>query len=510
LRHRKGEVAVVELLLARGANKNAKTEQGHTALMLAALDNKVAMVELLLRHRVDKDATQRHGLTALIIAASNGHLESTAALLRGGCDRRIRAAGLDAESRAKPNVRPLFKDDTAIARALSASASAPVPGFAPTPAPAPAPKPAKPAAGDSVGASEFEQKLQAMQRALEDERRRREEVERKLEQQATGPAARPLADEIAASELDRCVNWAEPLARGVSSTVYCGRWREQAVAVKVSHEGLSAFELENFRREAEMHALVSQHPRIVRLLAFAIDKARASALLVMRLAENGSLRSLFQRGALKGPGDTLALVRLVAEAAEAVAFLHSINILHRDLACRNVLVDGDMHALLTDLGFARQLASASSYVREVAARPFYALPPEELETGRFSKAGDVYMFGMLLWECFARGELPSLSSANDPASIKFAVLSGQRPRDLSPDLCPASVTALMRRCWAHAPGERPVMSTVAAELNDVLSREFGRPNASRSEVDAFERSALAQELLAKISKIQMAVVALEQ
>ncbi|XP_014680626.1 PREDICTED: tyrosine-protein kinase isoform SRK1-like, partial [Priapulus caudatus] len=74
-------------------------------------------------------------------------------------------------------------------------------------------------------------------------------------------------------------------------------------------------------------------------------------------------------------------------------------IIHRDLACRNVLVDADGAAKLTDFGLSRVLDRANSEAQTQSTfGPIRWLPPEFLTDAVYSKAGDVYMFGMFLLE----------------------------------------------------------------------------------------------------------------
>ena len=77
----KGEVAAVELLLDRGADIEARAYAGQTALMWASLAGEVAAVELLLDRGADIEARNDNGTTALMAASQKGH-DEVAAVLR--------------------------------------------------------------------------------------------------------------------------------------------------------------------------------------------------------------------------------------------------------------------------------------------------------------------------------------------------------------------------------------------------------------------------------------------
>jgi ankyrin repeat protein len=79
-----GDLNVVQELLAKGANPNARNRFGETALMRAALMDQIAIVKTLLAKGADVNAQGRTGTTALMIAAKNPHIAKP--LLDEGAD----------------------------------------------------------------------------------------------------------------------------------------------------------------------------------------------------------------------------------------------------------------------------------------------------------------------------------------------------------------------------------------------------------------------------------------
>jgi len=90
----------------------------------------------------------------------------------------------------------------------------------------------------------------------------------------------------------------------------------------------------------------------------------------------------------------------------ALCVLQNANIVHRDIAARNYLVDDQKQVKLSDFGMARVVNSdyyKSSFAAEVAIR---WSAPEVLSANKFSAASDLYSFGVTLWEILMRGLQP--------------------------------------------------------------------------------------------------------
>jgi len=90
------------------------------------------------------------------------------------------------------------------------------------------------------------------------------------------------------------------------------------------------------------------------------------------------------------------------QVADGMDFLSSKCVLHRDLACRNILVDEDKVLKIADFGLSRE---TEKYMKISDARvPFKWMPLEFLERGEFTVSSDVWSFGIMLWEMATLGE----------------------------------------------------------------------------------------------------------
>ena len=81
---RKGDTDQVQALLAKGADVNAKDNDGFTALMWAAFYDRTETVQALLAKGADVNAKENHGATALMGAKRKGHKEIVRILKQSG------------------------------------------------------------------------------------------------------------------------------------------------------------------------------------------------------------------------------------------------------------------------------------------------------------------------------------------------------------------------------------------------------------------------------------------
>ena len=132
---------------------------------------------------------------------------------------------------------------------------------------------------------------------------------------------------------------------------------------------------------------------------------------------------------LQGP--TVKQIDIALSISDAVTYLHSKNIVFRDLKPANVGFDANGVLKLFDFGFATGLPEKDKNINpeghlfDRCGTPWYMAPEVGLTLG-FGLPAAVYSFGILLWEKFSFTKpFASIKSANEFESTVF--VGGQRP-----------------------------------------------------------------------------------
>ncbi len=246
----------------------------------------------------------------------------------------------------------------------------------------------------------------------------------------------------------------EQLLGGGSSEVYRGTDVRlgRPVVVKVARAGSAEFDPARFENEMMLLAGL-RHPGLVTL--YDAGAVGDRAYLVMQYVAGGSLAERLRSGAL-----TPEEVRLVGAAlADALAYLHEHQVIHRDLKPGNVLLGEDGGVYLADFGIARTVDSARVTVTGlVVGTPAY-LAPEQVRGRDITPACDLYALGLILLECLTGHR------EYTGAPIEAAVARLHRPPVVPPEL-PPPWPLLLAALTAEEASARPTARQVAAELSD--------------------------------------------
>ncbi|RHY21067.1 hypothetical protein DYB32_009905, partial [Aphanomyces invadans] len=276
-------------------------------------------------------------------------------------------------------------------------------------------------------------------------------------------------------------------ASGGFGSVWLGKYDQNDVAVKLLASGRIKTQdsMQRFINEVKLLARL-QHPNVVEFIG-ACWQSLDTVHLVVEYMNMGDLKDHLDRHATMPWQHKL---QCAVDVAEGLSYLHHLEIIHRDLKSRNVLMDSHKPCKLSDFGISRKVVS-TTMSQEVGT--FLWAAPEALNGSQLTVAADIYSFGTsivvahLVDGCcgcdglFMLGYVGMILSELDthrvpfdglateygdvlvPMAIVMKVMEGELQVQPSPG-CPLPIALIMKACTQHDPKLRPT----ANELLDTL------------------------------------------
>jgi serine/threonine protein kinase len=175
--------------------------------------------------------------------------------------------------------------------------------------------------------------------------------------------------------------------------------------------------------------------------------------------------------------DVAPAIHIARRLADALSFLHSRGIVHRDVKPKNVLL-GDVRCMqgevrLADLGLAKavrvpsEVRSSGEMVISTNHNALfgtwdYMAPEQWVSTKRVDPKADVYSFGALLFHMLT-GQPPFIAA--EQKDLMYYHVMELPSFTLVPAVVPSDVVELMRRMLSKKTAIRPEMSEVLVHLS---------------------------------------------
>jgi hypothetical protein len=245
------------------------------------------------------------------------------------------------------------------------------------------------------------------------------------------------------------------IGSGVSASVHLCRYRktgQEDAIKKFKYQRLNGSKLQSFQREVAVLATAS-HPALLKLIG-ATDTS--PFCIITQWMPNGSLyHDLHVYHRLDGTGRTIAAY----DIARGMRFLHSRQIVHRDMKSLNILLDSDNRVRICDFGFSRQ-ASDDSPMTQGIGTPHWMAPELLIKNTNYTAKIDVYAFGIVLWE-LATAQTPyeGMEAAEIIAKVLQEDLRPTLPIDVNPGL-----SDLIIQCWDRNPEFRPNFEEIVRRI----------------------------------------------
>lgn len=282
--------------------------------------------------------------------------------------------------------------------------------------------------------------------------------------------------------------------------------RRVAIKILPSAAAMDERQLTRFRTEALATARLD-HPHIIPV--YGIGCESGIPFYTMKYVDGHSLAKLIEehRQAATVPSSReffCCAARWGIQAAEALHYAHSNDVLHGDVKPANILVDKAGHLWLIDFGATRTISSAINGDMSVSPGTLRYLSPERIHEDATSidRRSDVYALGATLFEVIT---LRPAVIGDNSTSVLSQITQGTPPL---PRACneaiPPELEAIICRAMATNPHER---YATAAELADDLRRFLGgQPVAAKIAPDRFRLGRALQRRSTLLTAAATAIV----
>ncbi|CAH1787728.1 unnamed protein product [Owenia fusiformis] len=240
----------------------------------------------------------------------------------------------------------------------------------------------------------------------------------------SAPQSRAASVASNVSDIEEVINWKKgnQLGKGAFGTVWCGLTNNgELIAVKqlelnTSDMDKAEREYEKIQEEVELLKTL-RHENIVGFLGTTLEEHTVS--IFMQFVPGGSVANLLARfGAL----EEAVFCIYTKQILQGVQYLHSNNVIHRDIKGGNIMLMPTGVIKLIDFGCAKKLCinlsiSQTSVLKSMRGTPYWMAPEVVNETGH-GKKSDIWSVGCTVFEMATRK--PPWSNVPPMAAI-FAI-----------------------------------------------------------------------------------------
>ncbi|OHT17240.1 hypothetical protein TRFO_12585 [Tritrichomonas foetus] len=210
-----------------------------------------------------------------------------------------------------------------------------------------------------------------------------------------------------------------------------------------------------------------KHPSIVGFVDSFTEEGKL--YIVMEYAEGGDLQGYLRKQNGKHLPEK-QIISWIFELCSALNYVHSLNILHRDIKSQNVFLDAAHHIKLGDFGIAKILENTNDFARTMVGSPFY-LSPEICNGEPYNAKTDVWSLGCVFYEMCTFS--PAFGGNNMGNVVIKIMMQKQQP---IPKMYSKQLSNLIDSMLQKNPDDRPTLSQILTlnmfkpKSNDVIPK----------------------------------------
>jgi len=221
----------------------------------------------------------------------------------------------------------------------------------------------------------------------------------------------------------------------------------RVAAVKImTRAGRDPRSLERFLNEARIQASL-QHPNIATLYDFC--EVSGQPCIIMEFVDGQTLDDRISSQGRLAAAEALLVLQA---AAEALSYMHSHGVVHRDIKANNIKVASQGGIKLIDFGIAKDNSTPTFTQHGDVIGTLQYLSPELLKGGVADPRSDIWALGILFYE-MVTGLTPFQASTIGELYEKISKASFTQATAINPAL-PREVDGLIAGCLKKNPAER--------------------------------------------------------
>ncbi|CAB4431340.1 unnamed protein product [Rhizophagus irregularis] len=262
------------------------------------------------------------------------------------------------------------------------------------------------------------------------------------------------------------------ITRGGFGKIYSAKWPEGYIDswdienqkwIRSSNEKVALKSLDNsscisteFLNEIKSHLQIYLYD-VIQCYGITQDPNTKDYMMVLEYCEDGNLRNYYMNNESDYSSKILKLYRI----ASGLLDIHNAGKIHKDFHSGNILFKS--HPFISDLGMCQPANNEKQSVKQegiYGVLPYMA--PEVLRGYQYTKASDIYSFGIMMNEYISE-ETPYNNIPHNHA-LAIKICKGLRPNTFK--YTPNLLTDLITKCWDAKPENRPT----AKELYQILNK----------------------------------------
>eukprot|EP01089_Gocevia_fonbrunei_P022101 TRINITY_DN879_c0_g1_i1.p1 TRINITY_DN879_c0_g1~~TRINITY_DN879_c0_g1_i1.p1 ORF type:complete len:401 (-),score=122.39 TRINITY_DN879_c0_g1_i1:94-1296(-) len=250
------------------------------------------------------------------------------------------------------------------------------------------------------------------------------------------------------------IEFGDKLGEGNFGAVFKGEYMGTKVAIKKLFFVDDQFMQKYIEREMDTLTAI-HHPNIVQLLGICMEQE--DVYLITEFVNGGDLHKRLLESKTLSWNQKVSYCK---DIALAMTYLHSKNIMHRDLKSHNLLLGEGDKIKVCDFGLARTEGSGEEIKAQKTIVGTHEWMAPEISMGQnYDKSADVFSFAMVMYEVITQGDPPPRKLVEG-----FRFLPEKHKPGIPADT-PPELWNILVECGNTEPKDRPLFKDIVKRLS---------------------------------------------